>query len=341
VLATIPSAVLLGVDGRPVTVEVHVSNGLPGFTIVGQPDASCREARDRVRAALLSSGLAWPLKRVTVDLSETHGTLDRVSEERWHDLAEALLGQVEQLLNEREDLLCRLEAAAGDLDIAKERIRQLEGLKDALEVELLRTKKKAHKGRVGAIAFVIGLILPNVVSGVSEGLASEYASKARDTAAAVVSECKVTVNLPPDEAPDATASPTARAAGAAGSAGSASVRTESRVVSDSARVTDSATARVVPVGPATQNDTANPTSPSGPFVKTFDESDWRPGGEDASFVITVPAAEHGRGETPSIAVQRRREDGSFEDIGVEIHTLADGTVRIGAAMTFAGRIILR
>jgi magnesium chelatase family protein len=40
VLATIPSAVLLGVDGRPVTVEVHVSNGLPGFTVVGQPDAS-------------------------------------------------------------------------------------------------------------------------------------------------------------------------------------------------------------------------------------------------------------------------------------------------------------
>jgi magnesium chelatase family protein len=68
-IATIPSATLLGVDGRPVTVEVHVSNGLPGFTIVGLPDTSCRESRDRVRAALLSSGLAWPLKRVTVNLA--------------------------------------------------------------------------------------------------------------------------------------------------------------------------------------------------------------------------------------------------------------------------------
>ncbi len=68
-IATIPSATLLGVDGRPVTVEVHVSNGLPGFTIVGLPDTSCREARDRVRAALLSSGLTWPLKRVTVNLA--------------------------------------------------------------------------------------------------------------------------------------------------------------------------------------------------------------------------------------------------------------------------------
>jgi magnesium chelatase family protein len=69
VLATVPSATLLGVDGLPVTVEVHVSHGLPGFTIVGLPDTSCREARDRVRAALLSSELPWPTRRVTVNLA--------------------------------------------------------------------------------------------------------------------------------------------------------------------------------------------------------------------------------------------------------------------------------
>ena len=68
-IATIPSATLLGVDGRPIAVEVHVSNGLPGFTVVGLPDTSCREARDRVRAALLSSELSWPLRRVTVNLA--------------------------------------------------------------------------------------------------------------------------------------------------------------------------------------------------------------------------------------------------------------------------------
>ncbi len=68
-IATIPSATLLGVEGTPVAVEVHVSNGLPGFTVVGLPDASCRESRDRVRAALMSSGLTWPLKRVTVNLA--------------------------------------------------------------------------------------------------------------------------------------------------------------------------------------------------------------------------------------------------------------------------------
>lgn len=68
-LAAIPTASVLGVEGKPVTVEVHVSAGLPGFTVVGLPDASCREARDRVRAALLSSGLVWPMRRITVNLA--------------------------------------------------------------------------------------------------------------------------------------------------------------------------------------------------------------------------------------------------------------------------------
>jgi len=56
VLAAVRSAVLEGVDGRIVTVEVHVSRGLPGYTVVGLPDAAGRESRERVRAALLSSG---------------------------------------------------------------------------------------------------------------------------------------------------------------------------------------------------------------------------------------------------------------------------------------------
>ena len=67
--ATVSSAVVEGVDGHAVNVEVHVSNGLPGYTLVGMPDASCRESRDRVRAAILSSGLSWPSKRVTINLA--------------------------------------------------------------------------------------------------------------------------------------------------------------------------------------------------------------------------------------------------------------------------------
>jgi magnesium chelatase family protein len=69
VLASIPSATLLGVDGQPVTVEVHVSVGIPSFTLVGLPDTSCREASSRVRAALASCGLRWPNKRITVNLA--------------------------------------------------------------------------------------------------------------------------------------------------------------------------------------------------------------------------------------------------------------------------------
>jgi magnesium chelatase family protein len=69
VLAAVHAATLLGVDGHRVRVEVHVAGGLPGFTIVGLPDSACREARDRVRAAVLSSGLTYVQQRITVNLA--------------------------------------------------------------------------------------------------------------------------------------------------------------------------------------------------------------------------------------------------------------------------------
>ncbi len=80
-LATIRSATLAGVRGHPVDVEVHVGDGLPGFTVVGLPDTACREARDRVRAAIESSGASWPRQRITVnlapgDLRKTGAVLD-------------------------------------------------------------------------------------------------------------------------------------------------------------------------------------------------------------------------------------------------------------------------
>src|SRR4051795_10558286 len=69
VLASVRSATLVGVDGQPVTVEVHVSTGVPAYSVVGLPDTAVREARERVRAALLSSGASWPMKRITVNLA--------------------------------------------------------------------------------------------------------------------------------------------------------------------------------------------------------------------------------------------------------------------------------
>lgn len=60
---------LVGLTGHVVEVEAHLASALPAFVLVGLPDASLAEARDRVRAAVGSTGLTWPNRRVTVNLS--------------------------------------------------------------------------------------------------------------------------------------------------------------------------------------------------------------------------------------------------------------------------------
>jgi len=94
-LATAPSATLHGIEGQPVLVEVHVSTGLPAFHVIGQPDTTCRESRDRVRAALLSSGLKWPQLKVTVNLSPSG--LKKIGAGLDLPIAVALLAADEQL----------------------------------------------------------------------------------------------------------------------------------------------------------------------------------------------------------------------------------------------------
>ena len=59
----------IGVDAPLVKVEVHLSSGLPHITIVGLPEAAVRESKERVRSAILNSGLSWPNGRVTVNLA--------------------------------------------------------------------------------------------------------------------------------------------------------------------------------------------------------------------------------------------------------------------------------
>jgi magnesium chelatase family protein len=63
------AVVLAGLSGHIVDVEAHLAAALPAFTLVGLPDASMQESRDRVRAAVSSSGLDWPARRITVNLS--------------------------------------------------------------------------------------------------------------------------------------------------------------------------------------------------------------------------------------------------------------------------------
>jgi magnesium chelatase family protein len=58
-----------GIEARAVDVQVQVAPGLPAFTIVGLPDKAVSEARERVRSALIASGLALPARRITVNLA--------------------------------------------------------------------------------------------------------------------------------------------------------------------------------------------------------------------------------------------------------------------------------
>src|SRR5438128_6234116 len=68
-LASLRTAAVFGIEACPVQVEVDVSFGFPSFTMVGLPDASVRESRDRVRSAIRNSGFEFPAHRVTVNLA--------------------------------------------------------------------------------------------------------------------------------------------------------------------------------------------------------------------------------------------------------------------------------
>ncbi|MGY3928918.1 YifB family Mg chelatase-like AAA ATPase [Aeromonas simiae] len=68
-LAVVYSRASLGVEAPLVTVEVHLSNGLPAFNIVGLPETSVKESRDRVRSALLNGNFEFPARRITVNLA--------------------------------------------------------------------------------------------------------------------------------------------------------------------------------------------------------------------------------------------------------------------------------
>lgn len=68
-LAVVYSRASLGIDAPLVSVEVHLSNGLPAFNMVGLPEASVKESRDRVRSALINSQFEFPAKRITVNLA--------------------------------------------------------------------------------------------------------------------------------------------------------------------------------------------------------------------------------------------------------------------------------
>lgn len=68
-ICSVHTLAVTGIQGRVVTAECYISSGLPGFEIVGLPDAAVKEARDRVRAAAKSSDLPFPVSKITVNLA--------------------------------------------------------------------------------------------------------------------------------------------------------------------------------------------------------------------------------------------------------------------------------
>ena len=68
-LAVVYSRAQLGVQAPLVSVEVHLSNGLPSLSIVGLPETAVRESKERMRSALLNSGFEFPAKRITINLA--------------------------------------------------------------------------------------------------------------------------------------------------------------------------------------------------------------------------------------------------------------------------------
>ncbi len=68
-LARVMTRASIGIDAPLVTIEVHLSSGLPGLTLVGLPEATVKEARERVRSAIINCGFSFPARRMTVNLA--------------------------------------------------------------------------------------------------------------------------------------------------------------------------------------------------------------------------------------------------------------------------------
>src|SRR4051812_9454418 len=115
-LALVHSRALRGLEAPAVTVEVHLANGLPNFTLVGLAETEVKEARERVRAALQTSGLEFPHnKRITVNLAPA----DLPKESGRFDLPIAIgllaaSGQIDPGVLDRHELAGEL-SLAGDL----------------------------------------------------------------------------------------------------------------------------------------------------------------------------------------------------------------------------------
>ncbi len=76
-LSIVHTRAATGVNAPPITVEVHISKGLPGLTMVGLPETTVKEARDRVRSAIINSGYEYPAKKITINFGSSRSAKRR------------------------------------------------------------------------------------------------------------------------------------------------------------------------------------------------------------------------------------------------------------------------
>ena len=146
---------LMGLQGTPVEVEAHATSGLPKFTLIGLPDSVLTEARDRVRAAALNSGVEWPQAVLTVSLSPA-----------W----------------------IRKQGSGFDLAIAFAVLRATGAIRQSALHDAVFLAELGLDGRVRPIRGV----LPCVLAAARAGLGSVFVAEANASEAAQVSDVKVT-----------------------------------------------------------------------------------------------------------------------------------------------------
>ena len=202
-LSVVFTRAALGVKAPLISVEVHLSNGLPGLTLVGLPETTVKEARDRVRSAIINSGYAFPAKKITINLAPA----DLPKEGGRYDLpiAIALLAASEQLRTTRLGsgelaLTGSLRGVPGAISGALEAIRAgrqiIVANENASEVSLIAEKGCLIAGHLQEVcAYLEGrhelsepeesdVVFPDAKEDLSEIMGQEQGKRALEVTAA-------------------------------------------------------------------------------------------------------------------------------------------------------------
>lgn len=179
-LATIRSRALLGVDAIEVTVETHLSNGLPAFAIVGLPETAVKESKERVRSAIINSGLEFPTRRITVNLAPA----DLPKAGGRYDLAIALSilvasGQLEHKLVEGMEVLGEL-ALDGTIRAVQGTVAAILAVKRASRAILMPAANSEELALVAYPRSFAASTLVEIAKRLPAGMpAADFASKRR------------------------------------------------------------------------------------------------------------------------------------------------------------------